>query len=119
MKKTRFGAEIFLNNLFEKETKKIPLKNLAGLLKYEKRNSSKAFKEYLNEAVEIAQEIGRREGLLPEDYQTIAKIAKVVNFKELKSKVEEIKNKKVKRYFKKYIIKYINLAKKKIKDFSF
>ncbi|NCO05403.1 MAG: glycosyltransferase, partial [Candidatus Magasanikbacteria bacterium] len=73
MAKTRFGVEVFLNNLFkEDETKKVPLKQLKGLYKYEKRNSANAFKEYLGEAVEIAQEIGRREGLLPEDYQAIA-----------------------------------------------
>ena len=81
--------------------------------------SKKVFKEYFGKVIKIAQEIGKREGLLPEDYKTIAKIAKAVNFKELKSKVKEIKNKKVKRYFNKYIIKYVKLAKKKIKNFTF
>jgi len=94
MAKTRFGVEIFLNGLFEKdETKKVPLKQLKGLYKHEKRNSVNAFREYLNEAVEIAQEIGRREGLLPEDYQAITRISKVVNLKELKIRVKEITKK--------------------------
>ena len=81
--------------------------------------SKKVFKKYFVEVIKTAQEIAKREDLLQEDYQTIAKIAKAVNFKELKSKVNEIKNKKVKSYFNKYIIKYIKLAKKKIKDFTF
>jgi len=63
MAESRFGVETFLNTLFtEKDTKKVPLKNLRGLYKYEKNSPSVAFKEYLGEAIEIAQEIGRREG---------------------------------------------------------
>ncbi len=111
MAKTRFGVEIFLNNLFsEEETKKIPLKKLRGLYKYEKRNSTNAFKEYLGEAVEIAQEIGKREGLLPGDYQIIAQISKVTNFKELKAKIENISNKNVRQFFEKYVLIYIKIA---------
>ena len=113
MAKTRFGVEIFLNDLFSKEeTKKVPLKQLRGLYKQEKRNSANAFREYLDEAVEIAQEIGRREGLLPEDYQAIARIHKVANLKELKIRVKEITNKNVKRFLEKYILNYIKAAKR-------
>lgn len=111
MAKTRFGVEIFLNNLFpEEETKKIPLKKLRGLYKYEKRNSTNAFKEYLGEAVEIAQEIGKREGLLPRDYQIITQISKATNFKELKTKIENISNKNVRQFFEKYVLIYIKIA---------
>ncbi|KUK79784.1 MAG: glycosyl transferase [Microgenomates bacterium 39_7] len=113
MAKTRFGVEIFLNNLFkEGETKKVPLKQLRGLYKYEKRNSANAFKEYLGEAVEIAQEIGRREGLLPEDYQAIVRISKVANLKELKIRIKNIKNKNVKRFLEKYILNYIKVIQR-------
>lgn len=111
MAKTKFGVEIFLNNLFpEEETKKIPLKKLRGLYKYEKRNSTNAFKEYLGEAVEIAQEIGKREGLLPRDYQIITQISKATNFKELKTKIENISNKNVRQFFEKYVLIYIKIA---------
>lgn len=114
---TRFGVETFLNSSFdEKETKKVPLKQLRGLYKYEKHNTSSAFKEYLNEAVEIAQELGKREGLLPEDYQAVIKLAKVANFEELKNKVREIKNKKLKKFFSEYITSYMKWAKEKMKD---
>lgn len=118
MAKTKFGVEIFLNNLFtEKETKKIPLKQLKGLLKYEKRNSVNAFKEYVVEGVEIAQEIGRREGLLPRDYRIIGQIAKVTNLKELKNKIKEIANKNVRRFLEKYVLNYIKVAQGWWKNF--
>lgn len=114
MAKTRFGVEIFLNDLFDEEkTKKVPLKQLAGLYKYEKRNSTNALKEYLGEAVEIAQEIGKREGLLPRDYQILAQISKVTNPNELKIKIKDIANKNVKQFFEKYILKYIKTDNKK------
>ena len=108
MSQTRFGVEVFLNSLFkEKETKKIPLKHLKGLLKYEKRNSSDAIQEYLNEAVEIALEIGRKEGLLPADKKIINKLTKVSNLNELKKTIEKLYNKSIKQFFEKYILKYM------------
>ena len=118
MGKTRFGVEVFLNNLFSgKETKKVSLKGLRGLYKYEKRSSVNAFKEYIGEAVEIAQEIGRREGLLPEDYQAISQISKIANFKELKIKVKDITNKNIRQFFEKYVLKYVKVAQRWWEDF--
>jgi len=115
MTETRFGVEIFLNDLFdEEEIRKVPLKQLRGLYKYEKRESSNAFKEYLGEVVEIAQEIGRREGLLPENRQEITNLIKAASFKDLENKVKEIKNKEVREFFNKFIVKYVKLARKKI-----
>ena len=112
--KTQFGVEIFLNGLFDKKkTKKILLKQLAGLYKYEKHNSTDAFKEYLGEAVEIAQEIGRKEGLLPEDYKIIANLNKITNLKELRKKVKKIQSMQVKQFLEKYILKYVKKAQKR------
>lgn len=111
MAKTGFGVEIFLNNIFKrKEIKKVPLVNLISLFKYEKRGSSQALKEYIGQAVEIAQEIGKREVLLPEDYRVLASLTKELNLKELKIKIEQIKNEKIKRVLEKYILKYIKTA---------
>lgn len=113
MTKTKFGVEIFLNDLFdEKKTKKVPLKQLRGLYKYEKHNSTNAIKEYLGEAVEIAQEIGKREGLLPRDYQIVAQISKVTNLNELKAKIKIISNKNLRQFLEKYVLKYIKLTKR-------
>lgn len=112
MAKTKFGVEIFLNGLFaESETKKVPLKHLRGLYKYEKRNSTNAIKEYLGEAVEIAQEIGKREGLLPRDYQIIAQISKVTSFNELNAKIRSISNKHLRQFLEKYVLKYMKVAR--------
>jgi len=61
MAKTRFGVEVFLNNLFDKkEIKKVPLKNLKGLFKYEKRTFKDVFPEYYLEVVEIIKELKRQ-----------------------------------------------------------
>lgn len=118
MAKTRFGVEIFLNDLFdEKETKKVPLKHLSGLYKYEKRNSSDAFKEYLTEVVEIAQAISQREDLLPADKQIIARLAEVTDHGELKKKIKEIYNKPIRQFLEKYILKYIKNARQWWKNF--
>jgi hypothetical protein len=70
----------------------------------------------LGEAVEIAQEIGRKEGLLPKDYQIITQIPKVANFNELKFKVKNITNKNVRQFFEKYILNYIKAAQHRGKD---
>ena len=58
MAKTRFGVEVFLNHLFEKEDiRKVPLENLKGLLKPQKRNKSDMVNEYFNEGVEVSREL--------------------------------------------------------------
>lgn len=56
MAKTRFGVEVYLNKFFKKNTVKVPLRDLKGLLKYEKRNAPTAIKEYTGEAIEIVWE---------------------------------------------------------------
>ena len=110
MAKTRFGVEIFLNDLFnQKEIKKIPLKHLIGLYKYEKHDPKNAFKEYLKEGIEIARAIGRREGLLPMDKQIIDKLAKITDFDEFKKKISKLRSKQIKQFFEKYILKYIKI----------
>jgi glycosyltransferase involved in cell wall biosynthesis len=110
MATSRFGVEVFMNKLFSKrETKKVPLKGLTGLYKYEKHGSSTAFKEYLGEAVEIAQQIGRQEGLLPADKQLLDRLTRTTNFRELKEKVRKIHNKQIRQFFDKYILKYIKI----------
>jgi len=108
MASTRFGVEVFLNNLFsDKQTTKIPLKQLKGLYKYEKHGSLTGYKELLVEGVEIAKEIGKREGLLPFDKQIIDKLADITSFNELKKNIESLKNKHIKVFFEKYILRYI------------
>lgn len=65
MSETRFGVEVFLNNLFSKEEiKKIPLKKLKGLFKHEKRRPSNTIAEYHGELLEIMKEVFRQKGFL-------------------------------------------------------
>ena len=65
MAETRFGVEVFLNNLFSKEEiKKIPLKKLKGLFKHEKRRPSNTIAEYHGELLEIMKEVFRQKGFL-------------------------------------------------------
>jgi glycosyltransferase involved in cell wall biosynthesis len=108
MLKTRFGVEVFLNSLFdENQVKKVPLKGLKGLLKHEKRNSKNALTEYLNEAAEIAMEVGKKEVISPRDKLIIKKFTKAISADELKKMVGKIYNKSVKQFMQKYVLKYL------------
>ena len=63
MAKTRFGIEVFLNHLFNKnEIKKVPLRKLKGLFKHEKRRPSNTITEYHGELSEIIKEVIRQNG---------------------------------------------------------
>ena len=60
---TRFGVEVFLNNLYDKnEIKKVPLRNLKGLFKYEKRGLSNTITEYHGEISEVIKEVIKQKG---------------------------------------------------------
>jgi hypothetical protein len=118
MKKTRYGVETFLNSLFnKKETKVIPLEGLIHLVKYEKLDFSRAFKEYVIEAVEIAKEMGKKEIISPRDYQKIVDLTSVENFYDLKQKISKIKNKTMKKFLNKYVTKYLTSAKRIFRNF--
>jgi len=91
--KTRFGAEIYLNQLFTKdETAKVPLKNLDMLFKHEKFRTKKAIKEWLRELAEITQEVGKREGILPKNYDSIIKFVTNPSLKTIKGKLADYLN---------------------------
>jgi glycosyltransferase involved in cell wall biosynthesis len=105
MAEARFGVEVFLNNIFKNKIKKVHLAGLKGLLKYEKRLPQQAVKEYLNEAVEIAHEIGKREGLLPEDTRIINQLVQAVNFSDLKGRVQKIRNADIRLILEEYVLK--------------
>jgi len=118
IKTTRYGVETFLNSLFnKKEITIMPLKSLIHLVKYEKVDPSKAFKEYLVEAVEIAKEMGRKEIISSRDYQKITNLTSVDNFNDLKQRIGRIKNKTIKKFLNKYVTKYLTSAKRIFRDF--
>jgi glycosyltransferase involved in cell wall biosynthesis len=105
METTRFGVEVFLNDAFrERPPEKVPLTGLRGLYKYEKYTRAKAFREYLGAAIEIAGEMGRIHGLLPEDSQIIAGLRDVTDTEELNRRVRRIHSEPVRRLFEKYVL---------------
>ncbi len=102
MAKTKYGIEIYLNNIIpSKDAKKIPLKYVSHSWKHQKYSRNTAIKKYLEQIIDIAQEIGKQEGLLPRDYETIAGIKTIKDTKEIILKINKISNKKVKTTFKK------------------
>ncbi|HDJ30365.1 MAG TPA: glycosyltransferase [bacterium] len=119
MKKTRFGVEIFLNRLVEKKhTQIIPLKGLIFPYKYEKRSLAQASKEYLLEAVELAKEFSKTRSLLPEDLRIIEGLKEINSLSELKIQIKKIKDEKLKKLLKDYILKYIDRVRRNIKRIS-
>lgn len=91
--KTRFGAEIYLNQLFTKDkTVKVPLKNLDMLLKHEKFRMQQALKEWAKEFAEITQEVGKREGILPKNYDSIIRFVTNPSLKSIKGKLTNYLN---------------------------
>lgn len=66
MKKSRFGVEILLNDLFEKKKiKKVILKDLDHVLKHKKYKGTKMIKETVKEAKEVGQTIVKRHITMP------------------------------------------------------
>lgn len=115
MEKTRYGVEMYLNALFPKE--EVSTVILAGLIsppKFEKRPYHEAIKEYLVEAIEIAEEIGRKGGIVPEDYERLKKLITTPSLAKLKETILEIKNKKVKDFLTEYILKSTAFARERV-----
>jgi glycosyltransferase involved in cell wall biosynthesis len=111
METTRFGIEVLLNETFrEPAPMKVALTGLRGLYKYEKYPPAKAMREYMGEVTEIAQEIGRREGLLSEDRQIIAELKEVMDLDALKIRIAKIRNASIRQYLEEYVLRYFNRA---------
>ena len=109
MEKTKFGVEVFLNKLVPlKETKIVYLKGLIFPYKYNKRQLPQALKESMVEAVEIAEEFAKREGLLPKDIDIIEGLKQPIDLKEIKTKIKKIKNKRIKELLENYLLKYLD-----------
>lgn len=107
METSRFGVEVLLNDAFgEHDPVKVPLVGLRGLYKYEKHSPAKAFREYLGAAMEIAQEIGKIDGLLPKDRQIIAGLADVTSLEELAKRVRGIRSLPIRQFLEKYVLNY-------------
>jgi len=108
----RFGVEAYLNDQFsEHEVRKVPLLKLKGLFKYEKFEPKTALKEYVKEAVEVMQEIGKRKGLLPEEFEIINSFSKVQDIKDFIKSTNSLTNEKMKLFFKDYVMEYLQISR--------
>jgi hypothetical protein len=57
---SRFGVEVLLNDIFQtKKVVRVPLQDLIGLTKAEKRTPLQALREYVEEANEILNQLLR------------------------------------------------------------
>lgn len=105
MAQTRFGIELYLNSLFPQESvKKIPLRKLTHLYKHEKYSAQKAVREYMKEGIEIATELGKREGLLPRDFAPLTNLDQITHFSQMKEKIKQIKNRRLKKIIKNILV---------------
>jgi len=61
------------------------------------------------------EKLNNKTGFLFKDQQVLVKkLIKAINFKELKNKAKEIKNKKAKEFLNKYVLEYVVLAQGKV-----
>lgn len=83
MSKTKYGIEVYLNNIMSsKDVKQIPLKDVVHSWKHKKYKRQTAIKKYIGHVIDVAVEVGKQEGLVRRDYETLAG-AKTI--KEVKS----------------------------------
>lgn len=108
IKKTHFGVEVYLNEVFNpKWGKKIHLTNLVHLLKHQKMSRNEVLPAYIKYIIEFSRvkaelKIGQYRQL-----QKILDPRKIKSFKTLQRKVDEIKDKEVSELIKDYILPYL------------
>ena len=101
---------------FVKFNKFIYLKGLIFPYKHDKRELSKALKESIVEAVEIAEEFAKRERILPRDINIIESLKQPIGVEEIKIRIKKIKNKQIRKILENYIVKYLDLTNKNFKN---
>jgi len=118
MKETKFGVEVFFNNQF-KDATEVKMPGLCGILKFEKFSFHEAIQRYIEEAVEVAQEMGRQEKARLQDFRILKAIGearyrfapeKLRGFDRLQGRVARLQNKRVRRFLSGYIEDVAKLA---------
>ena len=110
LKTSGFGAETYLNSVFKKwVTVKLGCQHLE---KFEKGNSKQALASYLKEGLEIVREKAKVEGFWSNEIEKQLKsLARAKTWTDLLDKVKNLKNTKLKRIFKKYVLGYAQKIK--------
>jgi len=112
IRQARFGVEVFLNELFPREQiQMVAVPGLGQIFKSEKTGYLGAFRGYLVEGMEIAQEIGRRKGFLPEDRMIISRLKNVASLEEFQKQIKKIHNLTVRQFLHEYVLKYLKMIK--------
>lgn len=97
MSKTKYGIEIYLNSIHDsKEVIRVPLMGVNHVWKHKKYKRGTAVKKYIEQVIDIAEEIGKQEGLLPRDYDAIAGFRKIKDTKEIIQRINYVQSKRVK-----------------------
>jgi len=108
IKKTRYGVEAYLNEVFKKKRQKVIYPpGLVHLVKHQKMPSPQVLDSYLTEAVEITKTLAEIKGIDPKRIKKILDPKKIKSVKALKKAIEEIKDKKVLNLLKKYLLSYL------------
>ncbi len=109
--KTRFGAEVYLNEVFkDKRRKVVKFKDLVHMIKQQIMSPSKMLNGYLIEAVEISQMLAKFNGLDPEKFKKILDPRKIKSVKTLKTVIKKIKNRELVALLKEYILSYLTVS---------
>jgi glycosyltransferase involved in cell wall biosynthesis len=109
MESSRYGVEVLLNSKFKpEEIVKVKIKDVTDVRKFNKngRGYVKGSREYMQAGFEIAMQLAKNEGLLPKERIEIKKLFKVKSIKELREKVKDLQNKKIRGYIEKYVLSY-------------
>lgn len=119
MSMARYGVEILLNSAFAKgNTRIIPLRGLVSPSKYEKREVTDAFKEYLRESVEVARQLAKNGKSIASDYKLISQIVGVKDIESIFEKVNSLKNRQLKGQLRNYLLKYLSWGIKEMAKFK-
>lgn len=106
--KSKYGAETYLNVVFNKdETKKVVIKGLLSLPKYQKLDQNTALNTYIKEGVDIARVLTDKSILSKQGAKILKELEDVSEVKTLKKKIKEIPDIEVRQTLEKYILRHI------------
>lgn len=108
IEETRFGVEMYLNGVFDKEkVSKFELEGLRSLFKHEKFSTQEAIREYFKEGIEIAKAIANTEISPQKDIEILRKLSETENYQKIDQKIQQITSIKIKDILQDYFEKYI------------
>lgn len=114
IKKTRFGLETYLNDIFKPQWgKTIALEGLVHLIKHHKMSKNEVLGSYLQEILEIARAKAELQVRKYSQLEKLVNSKEIKTIKSLKKKVMEIKDKEVTDLFNRYIIPYARKREKR------